>query len=75
MKKSYFLGGKRKVVLVYENLGWADPPPPPLSWDKIPSFFQKVHLKAPLRDTIDQDQLKNQIYLIRFGHGKASIFF
>ena len=39
---------------------------------KFPKIFQKF-LQSE-QDTIDQNQLKNQIYLIRFGHTKALLF-
>ena len=37
-------------------------------------FIHEIKKCILVRDTIDQDQLKNQRYLIRFGHTKALLF-
>ena len=39
---------------------------------KFPKIFQKF-LQSE-QDTIDQNQLKNQIYLLRFGHTNVLLF-
>ena len=40
--------------------------------NNITQAFSRI--MEAVRDTIDQDQLKNQKYLIRFGHTKALLF-